>query len=297
MAISSTWTALTVVFALLYASKDHFQITKHVQEMSRSGSGGKTPDNDIFQLTTGFIQAKAISIRAPAIDDHEETTHVLSISLDDLAPLASFFTPASTGVVHVMASTRNFFQDYAELAAIAQARLAAEPTIAAALAPDHQFVHTCLPFMTSDVNKRTPGNISALAHQVPLERLLGAVSSMMVSMSGCNATAVADLIKVTVDDTKVELRVRMVDNPHIMSEFEPHPKQVFHGADNHYHFETVPGVVPDAKAFIEFSQSPAALGAAVGVVPGCVPHVCASHGPPAWSRVWWPAGAGDRHLL
>ena len=48
---------------------------------------------------------------------------------------------------------------------------------------------------------------------------------MMVSMSGCNATAVADIIGVTVDDTKLELRVRMVDKPHIVSEFESHPKQ------------------------------------------------------------------------
>ena len=72
----------------------------------------------------------------------------------------------------------------------------------------------------------TPGNISALARQVPLNMLLGAPTSMMVSMSGCNATAVADIIGVTVDHTKVELRVRIVDKPHIISEFEPHPKQV-----------------------------------------------------------------------
>ena len=35
---------------------------------------------------------------------------------------------------------------------------------------------------------------------------------------------------------------------------------MFHGAANHYHFHTVPGVVPDAKAFMHFSQSPAAQG-------------------------------------
>ena len=39
------------------------------------------------------------------------------------------------------------------MAAVAQARLAAEPAIAAALAPDHQFVHASLAYMTSDANK------------------------------------------------------------------------------------------------------------------------------------------------
>ena len=102
-----------MVFAFLYASRDHFQNTKLVQDMATSGSGGKTCGNEIGRsgsLTTGFIQAKAISIRALAIDDGEESTHILSVSVNDLAPLASFFTPASTGVVHFMASTRKFFQ-------------------------------------------------------------------------------------------------------------------------------------------------------------------------------------------
>jgi hypothetical protein len=48
---------------------------------------------------------------------------------------------------------------------------------------------------------------------------------MMLSMSGCNATAVADILDVKVTDTNVELRVRVVDKPDIISEFEAHPKQ------------------------------------------------------------------------
>ena len=51
----------------------------------------------------------------------------------------------------------------------------------------------------------------------------------MVSMSGCNATAVADILALSMDDTKVELRIRIVDQPNIVSEFEPHPKQASGG--------------------------------------------------------------------
>ena len=81
-----------------------------MKQVSETGSGRKTPDNESSQLMTGFIQAKNISIRPVAIDDHKEVTHVLHFSFEDLAPLASFFTPAPTGVVHFMASTSRFFQ-------------------------------------------------------------------------------------------------------------------------------------------------------------------------------------------
>ena len=40
--------------------------------------------------------------------------------------------------------------------------------------------------------------------------------------------------------------------------------QVLHGSGNHYHFETVPGVLHDTKAFMEFTQSPAAQGEGEG---------------------------------
>ena len=35
---------------------------------------------------------------------------------------------------------------------------------------------------------------------------------------------------------------------------------MLHGAANHYHFETAPGMVHDAEAFLKFLQSPAAVG-------------------------------------
>ena len=44
-------------------------------------------------------------------------------------------------------------QDWAEMAAIAQARLAEQPAVAATLAPDLQFVHASLAYMTADANK------------------------------------------------------------------------------------------------------------------------------------------------
>jgi hypothetical protein len=48
---------------------------------------------------------------------------------------------------------------------------------------------------------------------------------MMLTMSGCNATAVADILDVKVNDTNVDLRIKMVDKPNIVSEFEAHPEQ------------------------------------------------------------------------
>jgi hypothetical protein len=48
---------------------------------------------------------------------------------------------------------------------------------------------------------------------------------MMMSMGGCSATAVADILGVEVSETNVELRVRVVDKPDIVSELEVHPKQ------------------------------------------------------------------------
>jgi hypothetical protein len=48
---------------------------------------------------------------------------------------------------------------------------------------------------------------------------------MMMTMSGCNATAVADILDVEVNNTSVDLMIRMVDKPDIVSEFEAHPKQ------------------------------------------------------------------------
>jgi len=262
--ISPKWSAVLVLFAAFYISREHLQVPKHVPYFMKSGNVSHASDLEKRQLVTGFFQASNVYIHSVA-EGRKEETHVVSFGLGDLSALSSFSTPASTGVVHFMASTLNFFRDWAEVEAIAQARLAAEPALAASALHAQKYVHANLAYMTADANKLTPGNISALARQVPLEHLLGAPTSMMVSMSGCNATAVADIIGVTVDDTKVELRVRMVDKPLIVSEFEPHPKQVLHGSGNHYHFETVPGVVHDAKAFMEFTQSPAAQGAAVGV--------------------------------
>ena len=108
MSLSSKWAALLVICAFLYASRDHFHLARYVQEISKSPKGGNS-DNENCQLRTGFIQARNISIR-PVADGPEEGTHVVSLSVNDLAPLASFFAPAPTGVVHFMASTLKFFE-------------------------------------------------------------------------------------------------------------------------------------------------------------------------------------------
>ena len=109
MSVSPKWGAFILVLAFLYASREQFQITKHVQQMSEVGSGGKISDKYDHQLKTGFIQATNISIR-PVAHDREQGTHVVTLAIRDLAPLASFVLPAATGVVHFMASTTKFFQ-------------------------------------------------------------------------------------------------------------------------------------------------------------------------------------------
>jgi hypothetical protein len=68
-------------------------------------------------------------------------------------------------------------------------------------------------------------NISELAREIPLQKLLAAPSSVMLTIAGCPATAVADIIDVSVDDSNLELLVRVVREPHIVSEFQPHPMQ------------------------------------------------------------------------
>jgi hypothetical protein len=60
-------------------------------------------------LVTGFLQAGSVSIR-PTLTDEVPATHVVSFRKTDLAPFASFSTPAPSGIVHFMGSTLQFFQ-------------------------------------------------------------------------------------------------------------------------------------------------------------------------------------------
>jgi hypothetical protein len=76
---------------------------------------------------------------------------------------------------------------------------------------------------------RLPGtNITEIARATPLHQLLAAPTSVMITMAGCSATAVADIIDVNVDDNNLELLVRVVREPHLVSEFQPHPMQASH---------------------------------------------------------------------
>ena len=55
---------------------------------------------------------------------------------------------------------------------------------------------------------------------------MGVPTSLMVSITGCSAAAVAAVLRVTVDDAKVQLMLRVVQKPYIVPEFEHHPDQV-----------------------------------------------------------------------
>jgi hypothetical protein len=56
-------------------------------------------------------------------------------------------------------------KDWAEMMAIVRVRMAAEPAATASLAPDHQFVHGTLAYMTANANRYASDGTRALLHQ------------------------------------------------------------------------------------------------------------------------------------
>lgn len=109
MEISPRWSALVVVFAILYGSMDHFRITKHFDSMLLPKTSKAALDFEKRQLATGFLQASSISVR-PVAGAGNVGTHIVTLAVDDLSPLTPLTVPASSGVVHIMASTRQFLQ-------------------------------------------------------------------------------------------------------------------------------------------------------------------------------------------
>jgi hypothetical protein len=104
---SPKWSTLLVLFAMIYASRDRFQIPSYTGSMAQVAEETVSTDLEKRQLVTGFIQAERVLIR-PVTDP--VATHVVSFSGDDLAPLASFSTPALSGIVHFTGRTLKFFQ-------------------------------------------------------------------------------------------------------------------------------------------------------------------------------------------
>lgn len=59
-----------------------------------------------------------------------------------------------------------------------------------------------------------------------LDQLVAAPTSLLLSFEGFPAAAVADVVSVAVNETAVEFLLRVVQHPHVVSEFEDHDYQV-----------------------------------------------------------------------
>jgi maltodextrin utilization protein YvdJ len=104
---SPKWGTLLVLFAIIYASRDRFQIPNCIDNMVQMAEETVSTTLEKRQLVTGFIQAESVLIR-PVTDPL--ATHAVSFSIKDLARLASFSTPAPSGIVHFTGRTLKFFQ-------------------------------------------------------------------------------------------------------------------------------------------------------------------------------------------
>lgn len=83
--------------------------------------------------------------------------------------------------------------------------------------------------------------------------------SVLLLPFGQSTAAVADIWDVSYDTHSgaISLELDVVHDPHTISEFEPHGKQVLDPEEAHYHFATAPGVKVDAAALLKSLQDSA----------------------------------------
>jgi hypothetical protein len=105
----TAWTTVVLVLALIYASREHFQVGNYVARTFESPNELPVPKTVKHTSVTGFFQATGISLR-PVSGEHEIATHTVTIPVDKLAPLASFTRPLDTGMVHSTGSTLKLFK-------------------------------------------------------------------------------------------------------------------------------------------------------------------------------------------
>jgi hypothetical protein len=105
--LSPKCSTLLALIAIIYASRDLFQIPDYTGGMMQTTEGSVASDLEKRQLATGFIQAESVFVRPGT---NEVARHVVAFSIKDLARLGSFSTPAPSGIVHFTVFTLKFFQ-------------------------------------------------------------------------------------------------------------------------------------------------------------------------------------------